>query len=245
MADELGLSYQAWRIKSTSRAKDGLYTYDAVKRLRDAQLASAESMMKKEEFQRFDDATAYVRWGPLGEAFQTEQRMVVLIDEIDKADIDFPNDLLAELDEQEFIVEETGQKIQAKAAPIVFITSNDEKDLPEAFLRRCIFHYIKFPTQERLREIVQAHFPDSPEKLVDAAVTRFWELREIMSQKEGEADKKVSTSELIDWFRMLYRYGTEQALEKLKGELPYPGVLLKTWNDHLRYLGRLKLKGQQ
>lgn len=236
VADELGLPYQVWRIKSSSRAKDGLYSYDAVRRLRDAQLASAEGI------NRIDDQNAYVRWGSLGQAFQNEQRTVVLIDEIDKADIDFPNDLLAELDELEFIVEETGQKIQAKAAPIVFITSNDEKDLPEAFLRRCIFHYIKFPNQQRLSKIVKAHFPDAPDQLVNEAVTRFWQLRELMIEKEGEAEKKVSTSELLDWFRMLYRYGTEQALLKLKGDIPFPGVLLKTWNDHLRYLGRLKSK---
>ncbi|MDF0555631.1 MoxR family ATPase [Kamptonema sp. UHCC 0994] len=233
VADELGLPYEAWRIKSTSRAKDGLYSYDAVRRLRDAQLAGVGCIVEENE-------NKYIRWGQLGKAFQSEQRTVVLIDEIDKADIDFPNDLLAELDELEFEVEETGEKFEAKAAPIVFITSNDEKDLPEAFLRRCIFHYIKFPDKRRLIEIVQAHFPDSPERLIDAAVSRFWELRKLMSEKEGEAEKKVSTSELIDWFRMLYRYGTEQALEKLKGELPYPGVLLKSWNDHLRYLGRLK-----
>lgn len=233
VADELGLPYEAWRIKSTSRAKDGLYSYDAVRRLRDAQLAGAGCIVEENE-------NKYIRWGQLGKAFQSERRTVVLIDEIDKADIDFPNDLLAELDELEFEVEETGEKVKAKATPIVFITSNDEKDLPEAFLRRCIFHYIKFPDKRRLIEIVQAHFPDSPERLIDAAVSRFWELRKLMSEKEGEAEKKVSTSELIDWFRMLYRYGTEQALEKLKGELPYPGVLLKSWNDHLRYLGRLK-----
>lgn len=233
VADELGLPYEAWRIKSTSRAKDGLYSYDAVRRLRDAQLAGAGCIVEENE-------NKYIRWRQLGKAFQSERRTVVLIDEIDKADIDFPNDLLAELDELEFEVEETGEKVKAKATPIVFITSNDEKDLPEAFLRRCIFHYIKFPDKRRLIEIVQAHFPDSPERLIDVAVSRFWELRKLMSEKEGEAEKKVSTSELIDWFRMLYRYGTEQALEKLKGELPYPGVLLKSWNDHLRYLGRLK-----
>lgn len=233
VADELDLPYEPWRIKSTSRARDGLYVYDAVGRLRDAQLAGAGCAVEEDE-------TRYVRWGALGKAFQSTQRTVVLIDEIDKADIDFPNDLLTPLDELEFEVEETGEKVEAKAPPIVFITSNDEKDLPEAFLRRCIFHYIKFPDEDFLKKIVLAHFREAPEKLVDKAVTRFWQLRQLMSEKEGEAEKKVSTSELLDWFRMLYRYGAEQALKKLEGDLPYPGVLLKSWNDHLRYLDRWK-----
>lgn len=244
VADELNLPYQIWRIKSTSRALDGLYTYDAVRRLRDAQLAGAGAI-KIEELKQFDDPMEYVRWGPLGKAFQSTERTVVLIDEIDKADIDFPNDLLAALEDNEFEIEETGKTIKAKVPPIVFVTSNDEKDLPEAFLRRCLFHYIHFPSPERLKEIVNAHFPDSPQKLVDATVEKFWKLRQFMAGKIGEAEKKVSTSELLDWYRMLYRYGEVEALKKLEGDLPFPGVLLKTWNDHLRYLKMMKQGGDE
>ncbi len=236
VAYELGLPFEAWYIKSTSRAKDGLYTYDAVSRLRDAQLAATGRIIKDEDIPRISDPATYVQWGPLGRAFQNNQRTVVLIDEIDKADIDFPNDLLLELDEQRFIVEETEREVQAKAAPIVFITSNDEKDLPDAFLRRCLFHYVEFPSPQRLIEIVNSHFPTSPQPLVDKAVVRFLLLREEMGKDKGEAGKKVSTSELIDWFRVLRRYPQDEVLAKLDGKLPYAGVLLKSWDDHIRYL---------
>ncbi len=236
VAYELCLPFEAWYIKSTSRAKDGLYTYDAVSRLRDAQLAATSRIIKDEDIPRISDPATYVLWGPLGRAFQKNQRTVVLIDEIDKADIDFPNDLLLELDEQRFIVEETGREVQAKAAPIVFITSNDEKDLPDAFLRRCLFHYVEFPNRQRLIEIVNSHFPASSQALVDKAVVRFLLLREDMGKDKGEAGKKVSTSELIDWFRVLRRYPQDEVLAKLDGKLPYAGVLLKTWDDHIRYL---------
>ncbi|MFN6483041.1 MULTISPECIES: MoxR family ATPase [unclassified Nostoc] len=235
VAYELGLNLEAWYVKSTSRARDGLYNYDAVGRLRDAQLA-ASNRLTAEQIQRIDDPATYVRWGPLGRSFQQENRTVVLIDEIDKADIDFPNDLLLELDERRFIVEETGQEIEAKAAPIVLITSNDEKDLPDAFLRRCLFHYVEFPSRERLIQIVNALFPTSPQALVDKAIVRFLLLREEMRKDKGEAGKKVSTSELIDWFRVLRRYPQDEALAKLDGKIPYAGVLLKSWDDHIRYL---------
>jgi MoxR-like ATPase len=234
VAYELGLPYQAWNIKSTSRAKDGLYTYDAVGRLRDAQLAAA-GRLSDEKIQEIDELHTYVRWGALGRAFRNEQRTVVLIDEIDKADIDFPNDLLLELDEQRFVVEETGEEIRAKAAPIVIITSNDEKDLPDAFLRRCLFHYVEFPKRDRLIEIVKAFFPTSPEQLVDAIIDRFLQLREEMRKDKGDAGKKVSTSELMDWFRVLSHYPQDEVLKKLKKELLYPGVLLKSWDDYRRY----------
>ncbi|OUL25576.1 MoxR family ATPase [Nostoc sp. 106C] len=237
VAYELDLKLEPWYIKSTSRARDGLYTYDAVGRLRDAQLA-ASGRLTAQQIQRIDDPTAYVRWGPLGIAFQQEQRRVVLIDEIDKADIDFPNDLLLELDQKRFIVEETGQEIEAKAAPIVLITSNDEKDLPDAFLRRCLFHYVEFPSRERLREIVNSHFPAASQDLLDKAVTRFLLLRQEMGKSKGEAGKKVSTSELIDWFRVLRRYPEDEVLAKLEGKIPYAGVLLKSWDDHVRYLSQ-------
>jgi len=238
VAYELSLPLEAWYVKSTSRARDGLYTYDAVGRLRDAQLAASDRL-KPEQLQRLDDATSYVRWGPVGRAFGREQRSVVLIDEIDKADIDFPNDLLLELDEKRFIVEETGQEIEAKIAPIVFISSNDEKDLPDAFLRRCLFHYVEFPTPERLIKIMNALFPTASEVLVNQAVTRFLQLREEM-RKEGVTGKNVSTSELIDWFRVLRRYPEDEVLTKLKGKLPFLGVLLKSWDDHVRYLRQAK-----
>jgi MoxR-like ATPase len=168
---------------------------------------------------------------------------VVLIDEIDKADIDFPNDLLLELDEQRFVVEETGEEIRAKAAPIVIITSNNEKDLPDAFLRRCLFHYVEFPKRKRLIEIVKAFFPASPEELLDAIIDRFLQLREEMRKDKGEAGKKVSTSELMDWFRVLSHYQQDKVLEKLEKELLYPGVLLKNWDDYRRYVGQSSSKG--
>ncbi len=235
VAYELGLKLEAWCIKSTSRARDGLYIYDAVGRLRDAQLA-ASGRLSDEQIQRIDQIESYVRWEALGRSFLSEQRTVVLIDEIDKADIDFPNDLLLELDKLCFLVEETGQQIRAKVAPIVIITSNDEKDLPDAFLRRCLFHYVEFPTQERLTQIVRALFPKASSLLVEQAVARFLELREKMRKDKGEAGKKVSTSELIDWFRVLRRYPEDQALMQLTGKLPFAGVLLKSWEDHIRYL---------
>jgi MoxR-like ATPase len=239
VAYELNLPFEAWYVKSTGRARDGLYTYDAVGRLRDAQLAAAKRLTP-EQIERIDDPSTYVRWGPLGRAFQNLERTVVLIDEIDKADIDFPNDLLLELDERRFVVEETGQVIQAKATPIVFITSNDEKDLPDAFLRRCLFHYVEFPDPKRLKEIVDAIFPDTPEELTQKALQRFTELREEMRKDKGNAGKKVSTSELIDWFRVLRRYPQDQVLKQLEGKLPYAGVLLKSWEDHRRYLAETK-----
>ncbi|MEO1761272.1 MAG: MoxR family ATPase [Cyanobacteria bacterium J06629_18] len=236
VAYELGLPLETWYIKSTTQAKDGLYSYDAVTRLRDAQLAAAGRIIKDEDIPRISDSATYVKWGPLGRAFQNSQRTVVLIDEIDKADIDFPNDLLLELDQQKFIVDETGEEITAKAPPIVFITSNDEKDLPDAFLRRCLFHYVEFPTPERLIEIINSHFPNSQPQLVAKAAIRFLKLRDEMGKDKGESGKKVSTSELLDWFRVLKKYPEDEVLAKLDGKLPFAGVLLKSWEDHVRYL---------
>lgn len=157
---------------------------------------------------------------------------------IDKADLDFPNDLLLELDEQRFVVEETGQTVVATQPPIIFITSNDEKELPDAFLRRCLFHYVKFPDPARLVEIVHAHFPKAQQAIVDTAIHRFLVLRKEMYREKGEAGKKVSTSEFIDWFRVLQRYSQDEALAKLEGRLPFASVLLKSWDDHDRYLRR-------
>ena len=238
VAYELGLPFETWYIKSTSRAKDGLYTYDAVGRLRDAQLASAGQLTKAEDIARISNPATYVKMGPLGRAFQSTKRHVVLIDEIDKADIDFPNDLLLELDEQRFIIDETGQEIRAQDKPIVFITSNDEKDLPDAFLRRCLFHYLKFPSPERLSTIVGLLFPSASSRVVEQAIARFSALRQQMITEKGNAGKKVSTSELIDWFYVLQRHSEEEALAKLNGTLPYAEVLLKSWEDHRRYLSQ-------
>jgi MoxR-like ATPase len=226
---ELGLPYEPWYIKSTSRARDGLYTYDAVRRLHDAQLVR----MGKESKSKVDNLDNYIQLGPLGRAFENPQRTVVLIDEIDKADIDFPNDLLRELDEQKFTIEETGKEVKANFPPIVFVTSNDEKDLPDAFLRRCLFYYIEFPYSQ-LTEIVKAHFPESPCDVVEAAVKRFTELRQKM--EKGKSGKKVSTSELLDWFAVLRQFPQDEVLKQLEEELPFPEVLLKKWEDHLLYL---------
>lgn len=237
VAYELGLPYEAWHIKSTSRARDGLYIYDTVGRLRDAQLAALKYAQENRDTSH--DPTSYVKWGPLGRAFQNEQRTVILIDEIDKADIDFPNDLLFELDEKRFVIDEIdGQEISAKEPPIVFITSNDEKDLPDAFLRRCLFLYVKFPEIQRLNDIVNVHFPATSPTLIDAAVRRFMVLREEMYQEKGASGKKASTSELIDWFAVLNRYPVDEALAKLEGKLPFASVLLKSWDDHIRYLSK-------
>ena len=243
VAYELGLPFEAWYVKSSNRARDGLYTYDAVGRLRDAQLAAVGRITKDEDIQRISDPATYIRWGHIGRAFQNNQQTVVLIDEIDKADIDFPNDLLLELDESRFLVEETENLVQAKAKPIVFITSNDEKDLPDAFLRRCLFHYIEFPTREQLIEIVQAHFPaskDLKEKVVDTIIDRFRELRKEMRKDKGDAGKKVSTSELLDWFRVLSHH-EDEVLNRLARELLFPGVLLKSWEDYRVYTERLRV----
>lgn len=229
VAHELGLPYEAWYIKSTTRARDGLYTYDAVGRLHDAQL----NRMGKQSRSKVDDLNNYIKKGALGRAFENPHRTVVLIDEIDKADIDFPNDLLRELDEQRFTIEETGEEIKANYPPIVFVTSNDEKDLPDAFLRRCLFYYIEFPYAQ-LTNIVQAHFSESDSDLVEGAVKRFIELRRKM--EKGKSGKKVSTSELLDWFAVLRQFPKDQVLKQLEGELLFPEVLLKKWEDHLRYL---------
>jgi MoxR-like ATPase len=239
VAHELGMPLETWNVKSTSRAQDGLYTYDAVARLRDAQLAMS-GRLSEEQMQRIEDPFTYIRLGALGKAFRRTQQSVVLLDEIDKADIDFPNDLLLELDEQRFRIEEIDQEIVAIVPPIVLITSNDEKDLPDAFLRRCLFHYVEFPDRQRLSQIIQTRFPQASQTLVERAVSRFLELREEMRKERGDAGKKVSTSELIDWFRVLQRHPEEEILGQLRGKLPFAGVLLKSWDDHLRYLRERK-----
>jgi len=188
VAESLGLQLISWHIKSTTKAQQGLYEYDAVSRLRDSQLG-AEGV---------EDVRNYIKKGKLWEAFSSEQRVVLLIDEIDKADIEFPNDLLLELDRMEFFVYETGEVIQARQRPVVIITSNNEKELPDAFLRRCFFHYINFPDAETMMRIVDVHYPDIKKTLVREALEIFFDLRKVPGLK-----KKPSTSELIDWLKLL------------------------------------------
>ena len=188
VAKGLGLEMIEWNIKSTTKAQQGLYEYDAVSRLRDSQLGD----------ERVHDVSNYIRQGKLWQALAADQRVVLLIDEIDKADIEFPNDLLQELDKMEFYVYETGETIRAENRPIVIITSNNEKELPDAFLRRCFFHYIQFPDPQTMQDIVRVHYPDIKEKLLTTALTQFYEIREQPGLK-----KKPSTSEVLDWLKLL------------------------------------------
>ena len=188
IAASLGLPLIEWNVKSTTRAAQGLYEYDAVSRLRDSQLGDP----------RVSDIANYIRRGPLWQAFDSEGKVVLLIDEIDKADIEFPNDLLQELDRMEFFVYETGETVRTRTRPIVVITSNNEKELPDAFLRRCFFHYIRFPDQETLSQIVSVHFPGIKPALIRAALTQFFEIRETPGLR-----KKPSTSEVLDWLKLL------------------------------------------
>jgi len=219
VAQSLRLPMLEWNIKSTTRAQQGLYEYDAVSRLRDSQLGEA----------RVADVRNYIRKGKLWQAFEAEGKVVLLIDEIDKADIEFPNDLLQELDKMEFHVYETGETVRARHRPVVIITSNNEKELPDAFLRRCFFHYIKFPEAETLKAIVKVHFPGIKEALLTAALTQFYEIRETPGLK-----KKPSTSEVLDWLKLLL--AEDLAPEDLKKEgvtlLPkLHGALLKNEQD--------------
>jgi MoxR-like ATPase len=209
-----------WHIKSTTKAQQGLYEYDAVSRLRDSQLGDP----------RVKEISNYIRRGKLWDAFTREARPVLLIDEIDKADIEFPNDLLQELDRMEFFVYETGETIKARQRPIVMITSNNERELPDAFLRRCFFHHIKFPDTETMGKIVEVHFPGLKGRLVSEALRIFYELREVPGLK-----KKPSTSELLDWIKLLMNedIGPETLREKDARKLipPLAGALLKSEQD--------------
>jgi len=219
VAQALGVELIEWHVKSTTRAQQGLYEYDAVSRLRDSQLGD----------ERFNDIRNYIRRGKLWEAFAADRKVVLLIDEIDKADIEFPNDLLQELDRMEFFVYETGETVKAVQRPIVIITSNNEKELPDAFLRRCFFHYIRFPEIETLQKIVEVHYPGIKQNLVRAALTQFYEVRDVPGLK-----KKPSTSEALDWIRLLV--ADDIAPEDLRGDaknaLPrLHGALLKNEQD--------------
>ncbi len=220
VAKALGTPIIEWHIKSTTKAQQGLYEYDAVSRLRDSQLGD----------ERVKDIRNYIKRGKLWDAFQRDVRPVLLIDEIDKADIEFPNDLLQELDRMEFFVYETGETVKAVQRPIVIITSNNEKELPDAFLRRCFFHYIKFPDPDTMREIVEVHFPGLKGRLVSEALKIFYELRDVPGMK-----KKPSTSELLDWLKLLLNedISPEMLRENDPRKLipPLAGALLKNEQD--------------
>ena len=220
VADALGMPLLEWHIKSTTKARQGLYEYDAVGRLRDSQLGD----------ERVHDISNYIRKGKLWEAFTAEKRSVLLIDEIDKADIEFPNDLLQELDRMEFHVYETGETIKAVERPVVIITSNNEKELPDAFLRRCFFHFIAFPDEEMMRAIVDVHFPGLKSRLLAEALKLFYEIRSVPGVK-----KKPSTSELLDWLKLLLIEDIDPALlseqDPRKLIPPLHGALLKNEQD--------------
>ena len=215
LAAALGKKLIVWAIKSTTKAQHGLYEYDAVSRLRDSQLGN----------ERVHQISNYIVKGKLWQAFEADEAPVLLIDEIDKADIEFPNDLLRELDQMEFFVHETQEQIKAHQRPIIIITSNNEKELPDAFLRRCFFHYIRFPDQNTLQRIVDAHFPDLQPKLVQDALETFLSIRELPGLK-----KKPSTSELLDWLRLLTANGSAADLLE-NGTPPFSGALLKNEQD--------------
>lgn len=214
IAQSLGKELLIWNIKSTTKAQEGLYVYDTIQRLYDSQFGEAG----------VDDIGHYIKLGKLGEAFKAEEVPVLLIDEIDKADLEFPNDLLWELDRMEFYIHETKETVKAKQRPIVIITSNAEKELPDAFLRRCIFHYIEFPNQELMEEIVKVHFPDLQDNLLKECMEQFYWIRSLKDIR-----KKPSTSELVDWIQALLLGGISP--EEVKEKMPYIGVLLKKDED--------------
>jgi len=228
IAKSLGTDIIEWHIKSTTKAQQGLYEYDAITRLRDSQLGDA----------RVKDISNYILKGKLWEAFEAEKRIVLLIDEIDKADIEFPNDLLLELDRMEFFVYETKENIVAKNRPIVLITSNNEKELPDAFLRRCIFHYINFPERKTMEKIVNVHFPEIKKKLLSEALDIFFDIREVPGLR-----KRPSTSELIDWIKLLLSDDIPRNIllekDETKAIPPLHGALIKNEQD-VHLLERLR-----
>ena len=214
VANSLGKKLIIWNIKSTTKAQDGLYMYDTIQRLYDGQFGE----------EGVDDISRYIKLGKLGEAFEEEEQVILLIDEIDKADLEFPNDLLWELDQMEFYIHETKRTVKAKQRPIVIITSNAEKELPDAFLRRCIFHYIDFPDEELMEQIVRTHYPDVEANLLKNAMDVFYQIRSIRDIR-----KKPSTSELIDWINALQMNGIEP--DRISAELPFVGVVVKKDED--------------
>jgi MoxR-like ATPase len=226
VAEALGLELIHWSVKSTTRAQDGLYVYDTVQRLYDSRFGDGD----------VKDIKRYIKLGPIGRAFAAKKRVVLLIDEVDKADLEFPNDLLHELDRMRFLIHETTEEVVADQRPVVIITSNNEKELPDAFLRRCVFHFIDFPEQELMKRIVAVHHPHLERELVDQAVVMFYRLRELPRLR-----KRPSTSELIDWIAVLRAAGVGQ--ERFVRELPFLGVLLKKEQD-LETFAAAKKSGQ-
>ena len=218
IAAGLGLRLIYWPVKSTTRAQDGLYVYDTVQRLYDSRFGDGD----------VKDIRRYIKYGPLGQAFASPQRLVLLIDEIDKADLEFPNDLLHELDRMRFTVSETGDEIVARERPVVVITSNAEKELPDAFLRRCVFHFIEFPDQELMARIVRVHHADLDQKLLEQTLRAFYAVRDLDGLR-----KRPSTSELIDWIAVLRRAGI--ASVELDAGLPFLGALLKREQDLIAF----------
>ncbi|MCC7384235.1 MAG: MoxR family ATPase [Deltaproteobacteria bacterium] len=214
IAESLGRPLFTWHVKSTSKAIEGLYTYDVVQRLNDSRFGD----------QDVSDIRQYIKYGPLARALMSAQPVVLLIDEVDKADLEFPNDLLRELDEMTFYVPEIDETIRAVHRPMVLITSNAEKELPDAFLRRCVFHYLEFPDRDRLKKIVGVHQPDLEARLVEVAMERFYRLRSVDGIR-----KKPSTSELLDWLLVLSRAGVRP--EQLESAFPFSGVLVKQEQD--------------
>ncbi len=236
---DLNWKFCLWNVQSISKAQDGFYSYDYIGRLQAAQLAKLG--VKNQETDP-NNLIKYLELGPLGYAFQEKKyRTVVLIDEIDKADTDFPNDLLLALEEQRFEIKDLRPRrwlrANPDAPPIVIITSNQEKTLPNAFLRRCLYHYIEFPSQEQLIKIINARFQNPPSEIVEKAIDKFLELREMMEDERGETGKKVTTSELIDWFAILNEYPPEEIIEKLETGLPFASTLLKSRSDREDFLG--------
>ena len=226
LARALGMPLVRWHVKSTTKARDGLYVYDTVARLHDSRFGPRVERDELGSARVTDvrDIAKYIKLGPLGEALAATSRVVLLIDEIDKADIEFPNDLLLELDAMRFRIDETGEEIAAKERPVVVITSNNEKELPDAFLRRCVFHYIAFPDRELMKEIVRVHHPDLADRVLDHALETFFSLRSTPKLR-----KKPSTSELIDWICALKKAGVD--LAKIGHGIPFLGTLLKTEAD--------------
>ena len=214
VSEDLGLELYTWNVKSTSKAVEGLYVYDTVQRLQDSRFGDKD----------VSDIRQYIKLGPLGQALTSEKQVVLLIDEIDKADLEFPNDLLHELDTMEFTVTETGDRHRAIQRPIVIITSNAEKELPDPFLRRCVFHYIQFPDPGLMADIVRVHFPDIQKKLLEQCLAKFYSLREVQGIR-----KRPSTSELIDWIGALLAAGIAPA--KVAKEIPFLGTLIKKPED--------------
>lgn len=247
-SDHPNWDFREWHVKSSQRARDGLYTYDLVGRLRDSQLLANNAIQDEDRKHELLNRTPkdYIKLNALGKAFQADLPTVLLVDEIDKADRDFPNDLLLELDEKRFRIEELSEEggeevfVEAKSPLMTIITSNNERELPEPFLRRCVFFYIEFPGPALLERIVRVHLKGATDGVVDTVLSRFLTLRKKMinARNLGENVKAASTSELIDWAKVLRTYPNDEILEQLKGKIPYSEVLVKRWQDHQRFIAK-------